>query len=185
MDVILLERIPTLGQIGQIVRVRPGYARNYLLPRKKALRATKENRVYFEQNKAQIETINLQKLQDATYIQQKLSGLELTLIRQGSESGILYGSVRLRDLVSALSDHGFQVSSHQIRLPQGLKTIGLFEIPIVLHPDVIATISLNIARSQEEASQQKQAAAQAQPDVPSEDSDPENPTLPPELPEVE
>ena len=161
MQVILLERIASLGQIGQIVRVRPGYARNYLLPRKKALRATKENRAYFEQNRVQIETVNLQKLKDATYIQDKLNRLELTLIRQGSESGVLYGSVRLRDIIVALSDQGFQVSSQQIRLIQAIKTVGLFEVPIVLHPDVIATITLNIARSQEEAEQQ--AAAHSAP----------------------
>ena len=168
MQVILLERIASLGQIGQTVRVRPGYARNYLLPRKKALRATKENRAYFEQNRVQIETVNLQKLKDATYIQDKLNRLELTLIRQGSESGVLYGSVRLRDIIVALSAQGFQVSSQQIRLIQAIKTVGLFEVPIVLHPDVIATITLNIARSQEEAEQQ--AAARSQPDAPAEDA---------------
>ncbi len=151
MDVILLERVEHLGQMGDIVSVKPGYARNYLLPRGKAARATAENRKRFEAQRAQLEATNLQRRGEAEVIAGKLDGLTAILIRQAGESGQLYGSVSARDIASAVTDGGFSVGRDQIRLKQPIKALGLHRIEVSLHPEVIAAVVVNVARSHEEA----------------------------------
>jgi large subunit ribosomal protein L9 len=154
MDVILLERIPRLGQMGDVVRVRDGFARNFLLPQGKALRATDANKTRFESQRAQLETRNLERKQEAEQVSQKLDGQSFTVIRQAGESGQLYGSVTTRDLADAVTAGGFSVSRNQVNLSQPIKTIGLHKIEIVLHAEVLATITLNVARSPDEAERQ-------------------------------
>ena len=155
MDVILLERIERLGQMGDIVKVKPGYARNFLLPQKKALRATGENRTHFESQKAQLEATNLQHRKEAESVGTKLEGFELVLIRQAGENGQLYGSVTSRDIAQSLSESGFTVTRQQIVLNQTIKMLGLIPCRVSLHPEVIVTITLNVARNKDEAKSQK------------------------------
>jgi large subunit ribosomal protein L9 len=151
MEVILLERVVKLGQMGEIVRVRDGYARNFLLPKGKALRATKDNRAKFENMKAQLETRNLELKGDAEKISAKLDGQSFIVIRQASETGQLYGSVSPRDLVGILTGGGFTASRGQISLNTPIKTIGLHKVPVALHPEIEVTITINVARSADEA----------------------------------
>jgi large subunit ribosomal protein L9 len=151
MEVILLERVVKLGQMGEIVRVRDGYARNFLLPQGKALRATKDNRARYEGMKAQLETRNLELKGDAEKVGAKLDGQSFVVIRQASETGQLYGSVSPRDLVTILTDGGFTVSRGQISLNTPIKTLGLHKVPVALHPEIDVTITLNVARSADEA----------------------------------
>jgi large subunit ribosomal protein L9 len=151
MDVILLERIEHLGQMGDVVHVKPGYARNYLLPRGKAARATDENRKRFEEQRAQLEATNLQRRGEAEVVAGKLEGVRVTLIRQAGEAGQLYGSVSARDIASAVTEAGFTVTRDQIRLKQPIKVLGLHRIEVSLHPEVFATVIVNVARSHEEA----------------------------------
>jgi large subunit ribosomal protein L9 len=151
MEVILLERVVKLGQMGEVVRVKDGYARNFLLPKGKALRATKDNRARFETMKAQLETRNLELKGDADKVGGKLDGQSFVVIRQASETGQLYGSVSPRDIVTILTDGGFSVSRGQISLNTPIKTIGLHKVPVALHPEVEVTITLNVARSGDEA----------------------------------
>ena len=154
MQVILLERVERLGQMGDEVRVRDGFARNFLLPKKKALRATKANREYFQGQKAQLEANNLRLKGEAEKVGQKLNGQKFTLIRQAGDRGQLYGSVSPRDVADAMEKAGFKVDRHQISISQAIKTIGLFTIPVVLHPEVRVNVTVNVARSEDEAERQ-------------------------------
>lgn len=154
MQVILLERVEKLGQIGDEVKVKDGFARNFLLPKKKALRATKANRDYFQTQKAHIEANNLKLKGEADKIGQKLNGQKFTLIRQAGDRGQLYGSVSPRDVADAMEKAGFKVDRHQVSISQAIKSIGLFNLPVVLHPEVKVSVTVNIARSEDEAERQ-------------------------------
>jgi large subunit ribosomal protein L9 len=154
MEVILLERVAKLGQMGETVRVRDGYARNYLLPRGKALRATKENNTRFESQRAQLEARNLELKTEAEGVASKLDGQNFTIIRQAGETGVLYGSVSPRDIAEALTADGFTVNRQQIVLNTPIKTLGLHNVPVSLHPEVEVSVTVNIARSPEEAERQ-------------------------------
>lgn len=155
IELILLERVEKLGQMGQRVKVRPGFARNYLLPQKKALRATKENLAYFESRRAQLEANNLERRGEAEEIAEKLQGLSVVIVRQAGESGQLYGSVSARDLAEAVSQAGFTVEKRQIVLERAIKSLGLHPVRVVLHPEVAVTITANVAQSVEEAAMQE------------------------------
>ncbi|MEE3049257.1 MAG: 50S ribosomal protein L9 [Pseudomonadota bacterium] len=154
MDVILLERVEKLGQMGDVVSVKPGYARNYLLPRRKALRATKHNLEFFEGRRSQLEADNLQRKSEAESVAKKVDGLTVPVIRAAGESGQLYGSVTARDIAEAIIAAGVTVTRQQVMLDRALKTLGLEMIKVVLHPEVSASVVVNIARSQDEAEQQ-------------------------------
>jgi large subunit ribosomal protein L9 len=151
MEVILLERVAKLGQMGDVVRVKDGFARNFLLPKGKALRATKENRSRFENMKVELEARNLEQRGEAEKIAKKLDGQSFTVLRQAAEGGQLYGSVSPRDLAALVSAHGFAVGRAQIALNTPIKAIGLHKVPITLHPEVEATISVTVARNADEA----------------------------------
>ena len=151
MDVILLERIEKLGTIGDVVKVKNGYARNFLLPRGKALRANAANRKVFESNRARIESQNAERRSDAEKDAKKVDGVTIQLIRQASNTGQLYGSVSARDLADALEADGHKVAKNQIVLDRPIKAIGLQDVKIALHPEVSVTIKVNVARSPEEA----------------------------------
>lgn len=151
MEVILLERIEKLGQMGDVVSVRPGFARNYLLPQKKALRATAENKESFESQRTQLETTNLELKNEADAISKKLDGLSVTIVRQASDNDQLYGSVTVRNIAQAVTEAGFTVDSKQIQMARPIKTVGIHEVIVKLHPEVSVKISANVARSEEEA----------------------------------
>jgi large subunit ribosomal protein L9 len=151
MQVILLERVEKLGQMGDEVRVRDGFARNFLLPKKKALRATKANREYFQGQKAHLEANNLKLKGEAEKAGQKLDGQKFVLIRQAGDRGQLYGSVSPRDVSDAMEKAGFKVDRHQVHISQAIKAIGLFTIPVILHPEVKVNVTINVARSEDEA----------------------------------
>lgn len=161
MQVILLERIEKLGQMGQVVNVKAGYARNYLLPKKKALRATKENLGYFESRRVELEATNLKRKSEAQSVAEKMDGLVITLIRQASEVGHLYGSVRAADVAQGLSEAGYQLNRAQIHIDVPIKFLGVHQVRVLLHPEVIIKISINVAQSEEEAA--VQAAAKDKP----------------------
>ena len=151
MQVILLERIEKLGQMGDVVTVRPGYARNYLLPKKKALRATDENLKVFESQRTQLEADNLERRSEAESVAGKLDGLSIVLIRQAGEGGQLYGSVTARDMAQALGKDGVKVERAQVQLDKVIKVLGLHPVRLRLHPAVSVTITVNVVRSEEEA----------------------------------
>ena len=151
MEVILLERIGKLGQMGDVVRVKDGFARNFLLPKGKALRATKENRSRFEHMKVDLEARNLEQKSEAEKVAQKLDGQSFMVIRQAAEGGQLYGSVSPRDLVTLVTDQGFKLSRSQIALNTPIKAIGLYKVPVSLHPEVEVNINVTVARSADEA----------------------------------
>jgi large subunit ribosomal protein L9 len=151
MQVVLLERVEKLGQMGEVVTVKDGYARNYLLPQGKALRSTKDNLARFERERAQLEARNLEMKKEAEAVAAKLDGQQFVIIRQASEAGSLYGSVAARDVAEAATAAGFTVERRQIVLDRPVKELGLHPIRIVLHPEVDATIRANVARSREEA----------------------------------
>ena len=155
IELILLERVEKLGQMGQLVKVRPGYARNYLLPQKKAMRATKDNLAYFETQRAQLEANNLARKSDAEDVAKTLEGLFVVLIRQAGESGQLYGSVSSRDIADAVTAAGFTVDRQQIVLDRPIKTLGLHRVRAMLHPEVAVTVTANVAQSAEAAEMQK------------------------------
>ncbi|MFZ5791766.1 MAG: 50S ribosomal protein L9 [Pseudomonadota bacterium] len=157
MEVILLERIEKLGQIGDVVKVKPGYARNYLLPQKKALRATEANRARFEQQRHQIEANNLKRRQEAEAISGKVDGMVVVLVRQAGESGQLFGSVSPRDIAEAVSAGGVTIDRRQVLLDNPIKMLGLFPVRIALHPEVVVTVTANVAKSEEEAAIQIKA----------------------------
>ena len=154
MDIILLERVSKLGQMGERVRVKDGYARNFLLPRGKALRATEANAKRFETQRAQLEARNLELKSEASHVAEDLDGKSFTMIRQAGESGQLYGSVSTRDIADAVSAGGVTVNRSQIVLMTPIKGIGLHEVPVELHPEVHAKVTINVARSPEEAERQ-------------------------------
>jgi len=154
VQVILLERVEKLGQMGQVVDVRPGFARNFLLPQKKALRATKENLAYFEKQRSQLEAQNLARKSEAEQVAQKLDGLSVVVIRQAGESGQLYGSVTARDIADGVTQAGFTIARGQVVLEKAIKTLGLYKQRVVLHPEVSVTVTINVAQSPEEAEMQ-------------------------------
>jgi large subunit ribosomal protein L9 len=154
MDVILLERVEKLGQMGDVVKVKPGYARNYLLPQKKALRATKENVDQFEHRRAQLEADNLDRRNDAEKVGDRLDGLSIILVRQASDSDQLYGSVTTRDIAQQVTESGFTIDRRQVELDRPIKTVGLHQIRVRLHPEVAVSVTANVARSAEEAEMQ-------------------------------
>lgn len=156
MEVILLERVEKLGQIGDVVTVKNGFARNYLLPRNKALRANEANRKLFEVNKAKIVADNDAKRKDAESASKGIDGASVTLIRQASNTGQLYGSVAVRDIVEALVADGKKVSKQQVVLDKPIKAIGVYDVKVSLHPEVSVTVKINVARSPEEADLQSQ-----------------------------
>lgn len=156
MDVILLERVEKLGGIGDVVSVKPGFARNFLLPNKKALRANEANRKVFESNRAQIESDNADRRGEAETASKTVGGKQITLIRQASNTGQLYGSVSVRDIVDALEADGAKVTKSMVVLDRPIKAIGVENVRIVLHPEVAVTVKVNVARSPEEAELQAQ-----------------------------
>ena len=151
MEIILLERVAKLGQMGEVVRVKDGFARNFLLPQGKALRATKDNRAKFETMKGQLEVRNLELKGDAQKAGAKIDGQCFVVIRQASETGQLYGSVSPRDIVALLTAGGFTLSRGQIALNVPIKNIGLHKVPVALHPEIEVSITVNVARSADEA----------------------------------
>jgi large subunit ribosomal protein L9 len=157
MDVILLERIEKLGQMGDVVKVKPGFARNYLLPQKKALRATAANKARFSQQRAQLEASNLQRRQEAEAISGKVDGLKVVLVRQAGETGQLYGSVSPRDIAEAVSAAGVSVERRQILMDRPIKMLGLHPVRVALHPEVVVTVTANVAKSADEAAAQEKA----------------------------
>ena len=155
MEVILLERIEKLGQMGDLVTVKPGYARNFLLPQGKALRATEANKKRFETDRAQLEAENLARKGEAEQVAAKMEGMSVTLIRAASEMGQLYGSASSRDIADRIIDAGVTITRNQVDLNTAIKTLGLFPIRIVLHPEVSVDVTVNIARSEDEAAEQR------------------------------
>jgi large subunit ribosomal protein L9 len=151
MEVILLERVARLGQMGDVVRVKDGFARNFLLPRGKALRATAENRTRFETMKSELEARSLTLKTEAAGVAEKLNGRSFTVLRQASEAGQLFGSVSPRDLVGLITEAGFSVSRNQIALNTPIKTIGQHNVPIALHPEIETSITVVVARNNDEA----------------------------------
>ena len=154
MEVILLQRVPKLGQMGEVVRVKDGFARNYLLPRGVALRANEANRKRFESQRTQLEARNLELKREADTVHEKLDGQSIVMIRQSAETGQLYGSVTTRDIAAALAEAGFTVARAQVELPAPIKTLGVHQVTIRLHPEVESTVTVNVARSQDEAERQ-------------------------------
>ncbi len=154
MQVILLERIGRLGQMGDVVNVKNGYARNFLLPQKKALRATKENIALFEKDRAQLEARDLELKKEAEAVAAKLDGGKFVAIRQAGDTGQLYGSVTSRDIAEVVTNGGFTVDRRQIVLDKPIKSLGLHPIKVALHPEVVVNISLNVARTEDEAERQ-------------------------------
>jgi len=151
MEVILLERIEKLGQMGDVVNVRAGYARNFLLPQKKALRATEENKKQFEARRAQLEATNLERRTEAAKLGEKLDGLSVVIVRQAGDAGQLYGSVNARDIAVAVSGAGVTITRPQVGLQNPIKALGLYPVRVLLHPEVAVTVTANIARSEDEA----------------------------------
>ena len=155
MEVILLERIAKLGQMGDLVSVKPGYARNFLLPEGKALRATEANRKRFEAERAKLEAENLARKSDAEKVASKMEGMTVVLVRAASEMGQLYGSASSRDIAERISEADIAVNRNQIDLNAAIKTLGLFPVRVVLHPEVSVEVTVNIARSEDEAAEQQ------------------------------
>ena len=151
MEIILLERISKLGQMGDIVKVKNGFARNYLLPQKKALRATAENKKKFEESKIKLETQNIELKEEASKIASKMKDHNITILRQASESSQLYGSVSPRDISSALKNSGYNTAKKQVKLVNTIKQLGIHKAEIVLHPEVSLMLNINVARTKEEA----------------------------------
>jgi len=158
MEVILLERIEKLGQMGDVVRVKPGFARNFLLPQKKALRANKDNLAYFEKQRAQLEAINLKRRDEAQAVATKMDNLNVLMVRQAGEGGQLYGSVTGRDVADAVKAAGYTVERSQVNLDTPIKSQGTYAVRISLHPEVSVIVKVTVARSQEEAERAAAAA---------------------------
>jgi large subunit ribosomal protein L9 len=159
VELILLQRVENLGQMGEVVKVKPGYARNYLLPQAKAVRATKANRERFERERAQLEAQNLKRRDEAERVAERVHGLSITLIRQASESGALYGSVSSRDIAEASTEAGLAIERAQVVLTHPIKALGIATVRVALHPEVVIDVKVNVARSPEEA--EKQARGEA------------------------
>jgi len=156
MDIILLERIEKLGTIGDVVTVKDGYARNFLLPQKKALRANHANRKVFEANRERLEKENAERRSEAEKMGEKVEGAEVKLIRASSNAGQLYGSVNVRDMVAGLNEQGYEIDKKQVIMGAPIKTIGMHEVTVALHPEVHVTVKANVARSEDEAELQSQ-----------------------------
>ena len=156
MDVILLERIEKLGQMGDVVSVKPGYARNYLLPQNKAVSASEDNRTHYESQRTQLEAQNLERKSEAEAVGKKMDGTFVTMVRQAGDAGQLYGSVNARDIANGLLEAGYDIARNQVSLAEPIKAIGLHEVIIALHPEVNVTVTANVARSEEEAEIQEQ-----------------------------
>lgn len=154
MDVILLERISRLGQMGETVRVKDGFARNFLLPKGKALRANEANKKKFESQRVQLEARNLERKSEAEKVAEKLDGMNFVAVRSAGETGQLYGSVSTRDIADLLAAEGFDIARNQVELNHPIKSIGLTNVAIALHPEVEVTVTLNVARSADEAERQ-------------------------------
>ena len=154
VELILLQRVEKLGQMGEVVKVKPGFARNYLLPQKKAIRASKENLARFEAQRAQLEAQNLKRREEAERVAERVGGLSVVIIRQAGESGSLYGSVSSRDIAEASTQGGLTISRSQVLLDVPIKTLGLSTVRVMLHPEVIFPVTVNVARSPEEAERQ-------------------------------
>jgi large subunit ribosomal protein L9 len=154
VELVLLQRVEKLGQMGDVVRVKPGYARNFLLPQKKALRATKENLARFEEQRAQLEAQNLRRREEAERVAERVGGLTVVIIRQAGESGSLYGSVSTRDIAEASTEGGLTINRQQVILEHPIKTLGLSRVKVSLHPEVDITVTVNVARSLDEARRQ-------------------------------
>ena len=154
VELILLQRVEKLGQMGELVRVKPGYARNYLLPEKKAIRANKANLARFEEQRVQLEAQNLKRREEAERLAERMSGLSVVVIRQAGESGSLYGSVSSRDIAEATTAGGLTVTRQQVVLEHPIKTLGLSPVRLQLHPEVSMKLTVNVARSAEEAEKQ-------------------------------
>jgi large subunit ribosomal protein L9 len=154
IEVILLQRVEKLGQMGDTVKVKPGYARNFLLPQKKALRASKANKAQFETQRVHLEATNLQKREEAQQVAKKIGNLTVVVIRQAGEAGSLYGSVSARDIAEAAGTAGLTLSRQQIVLEHPIKMLGLSKVRAVLHPEVTIPVTVNVARSPEEAEKQ-------------------------------
>lgn len=165
MQIILLERVEKLGQMGDVVRVKDGYARNYLLPQKKALRATDDNIADFETQKSQLEATNLDRRKEAEAVAAKLEGLKCVILRQASEGGQLYGSVNSRDIAMAVTDAGFTVDRKQVLLSATIKMLAVHTVRVSLHPEVSVEISVNVARSEAEATAQDRGGDHGDPSV--------------------
>ena len=161
IDLILLQRVEKLGQMGELVSVKPGYARNYLLPQAKAVRATKANKERFERERVQLEALNLKRREEAELVAERVAGLTVTLIRQASESGALYGSVSSRDIAEAAMAAGLTIDRAQVLLVHPIKTLGISTVRVELHPEVHIDVKVNAARSQEEAEKQARGEAVA------------------------
>jgi large subunit ribosomal protein L9 len=159
VELILLQRVDKLGQMGDLVKVKPGYARNYLLPQKRAIRANKTNIEKFEAQRAQLEAQNIKRREEAERLAERVGGLTVTIIRQAGESGSLYGSVSGRDIADACTASGLTINRSQVILRSPIKTLGLSKVHVVLHPEVLIDVTANIARSVEEA--EKQARGEA------------------------
>ncbi|MBO6038090.1 MAG: 50S ribosomal protein L9 [Acetobacter sp.] len=154
-EIILLQRVEHLGQIGEVVKVRPGYARNYLLPQGKAIRATAANRERFERERVQLEAQNIKRRDEAERLSERMEGLSVILIRQAGDGGNLYGSVNTRDIAQAVKEAGFTtVDRQQVSLHAPIKLLGLFKVKVALHPEVVVPVTVNVARSEEEAERQ-------------------------------
>ncbi|WP_421877609.1 50S ribosomal protein L9 [Pacificispira sp.] len=162
MQIILLERVEKLGQMGDEVSVKPGYARNFLLPQNKAVRATEANRRRFEAQRAELEARNLERKSEAERVAQDLEGLSVVLIRAASDTGQLYGSVNARDISDAVSAKGVKIGRGQVMMERPVKTIGIFDFRVQLHPEVIVTVHINVAQSQEEAEAQAERHARGE-----------------------
>ncbi len=176
VELILLQRVDKLGQMGEVVKVKPGFARNYLLPQKKALRATKDNRARFQEQRAQLEAQNIRRREEAERIAERVGGLSVMIIRQAGESGSLYGSVSARDIAEGATAGGLTVNRSQVVLEHPIKTLGLSKVRVVLHPEVSIPVTVNVARSQEEAERQARGET-----IGAEQPDDDQPTLPDDL----
>ena len=172
IELILLQRVEKLGQMGDVVRVKPGYARNFLLPQKKALRANKNSLAQFEGQRAQLEAQNIKRREEAERVAERMSGLSVVILRQAGESGSLYGSVSARDISDAVTAAGLTANRNQVVLTQPIKSLGLSTVRLVLHPEVDMAVTVNVARSVEEAEKQargEQVGQAAEEDIEQED----------------
>ncbi|HWX50447.1 MAG TPA: 50S ribosomal protein L9 [Roseomonas sp.] len=154
IEVILMQRVEKLGQMGELVKVRPGFARNFLLPQGKAIRANKENLARFERERAQLEAQNLKRREEAERVAERMDGLSVIIIRSAGESGALYGSVSARDIADACKEAGLTITRSQVILEQPIKTLGITQVKVALHPEVDLPVAVNVARSPEEAEKQ-------------------------------
>jgi large subunit ribosomal protein L9 len=162
VELILLQRVEKLGQMGDLVKVKPGYARNFLLPQKRAIRANKSNIEKFEAQRAQLEAQNIKRREEAERLAERVGGLTVVIVRQAGESGSLYGSVSVRDIADAATASGLIINRSQVILTHPIKTLGLTKVKVVLHPEVLIDVTVNVARSVEEAEKQARGEAVGQ-----------------------